>query len=88
MTPFVIPAHRAMVELREELARGGRPPLATRGPEDCVRITSFDVISALLRLLRTFKHRVEAGERCRLVAREHAPELGRLHIEIAIEAGP
>ena len=60
--------------------------MATRTPEDHARISAFRAIEDLLHLLDQYRGRVESGECCRLVEREHAREPGRLMIEIAIEA--
>ena len=58
---------------------------AVRTPEDCARISAFHTLSLLLRILLRFKQRIEDGERCRLVEREHAHEFERTVIELVIE---
>ncbi len=84
---LAIPEIKALRELRVTLARGGLPAPDKRTPEDHARIAGFRVIEELLRLLDQFRHRVESGERCRIVEREHAREPGRLVIELSIEVG-
>lgn len=39
----------------------------------------------ILRILLRFKQKIEGGERCRLVEREHGHELDRIVIELEIE---
>jgi len=74
-----------MRKLRDLLAHAGIRALGERTPEDYARVTTFEVISALMRLLDEFKRRVESGERCRLVRVKLSHDPGRLSIEIAIE---
>lgn len=74
---LAIPELRALQDTRYELARGGKPPLDGRSPEDCARISAFVVLTLLLRILLRFKQKIEAGERCRLVDREHVGEPDR-----------
>jgi hypothetical protein len=83
---IAIPEIKTLRELRITLARGGLPAPDKRTPEDHARIAGFRVIEELLRLFQHFQHRVENGERCRVVEREHAREPGRLVIELSIEA--
>jgi hypothetical protein len=85
MITLVIPEHRTLKALRDTLRVGGLPPFDRRTPQDSARIASFRVIEELLRLLRVLKHRVEAGDPCRLVERAHATEPGRFLVEIVIE---
>lgn len=85
MRHLAIPELRALQDTRYVLARGGKPPVAERTPEDCARISAFAVLVLLLRILLRFKQRIEAGERCRLVDREHVGEPGRVVIELVIE---
>lgn len=81
----LIPELRALQATRYALARGGTPPVGERTPEDCARISSFHVVSLLLRILMRFKQKIEAGERCRLVEREHVFQLDRVVIEVSID---
>jgi hypothetical protein len=83
---FTIPELRLLQELREALARGGMPPPDKRTPEDSARIGAFRTVAELLHLFGRLKRRIEGGERCRLVEREHAREPGRLVIELVIES--
>lgn len=83
---LAIPELRALQDARYVLARGGKPPAGERTPEDCARISAFHTLSLLLRILLRFKRKIEDGERCRLVEREHAFEPERVVIELAIEA--
>ena len=82
---MVIPELRALQDARYVLARGGKPPVGERTPEDCARVSAFHTLSLLLRILLRFKQKIEVGERCRLVEREHAFEPERVVIELAIE---
>jgi hypothetical protein len=82
---FSIPEMRALQALRAALAVGGMPALEKRTPEDEARIGLFRLTEEALYLMAQFKRRIEAGERCRLVEREHAREPGRLLFELAIE---
>jgi hypothetical protein len=84
---LVLPEVRELRELRRLLAHGGLPPAGQRRPEDHARIASFRALEELLHLLDQYRRRVERGERCRLVEREHPREAGRLLLEIMIE-GP
>jgi hypothetical protein len=83
---FAIPELRLLQELRAALARGGMSPRDRRTPEDCARLALFRVEEEVLRLLGQFKRRIEGGERCRLVEKEHAQEPGRLVVELVIES--
>lgn len=83
---LVIPELRALQDTRYVLARGGKPPVGERTPEDCARISSFLALSLLLRILLRFKQRIEGGERCTLVEREHVREPDRVVIELTIES--
>lgn len=83
-----IPEMGTLRELRHALARGGMPPVATRTPEDHARLATFRVIQALLALFEEYRRRIERGERCGLVERQHPHEPDRLVIEIGIEAQP
>ena len=82
---LAIPELRALQDTRYVLARGAKPPVGERTPEDCARIASFHAISLLLRILLRFKQKIEGGERCRLVEREHVQEPDRVVIELVIE---
>lgn len=82
---LLIPEFKTLRELRRVLGRGGLPALDKRTPEDSARIASFRAIEELCRVLGEYKRRVENGERCRLVEREHGSEPGRLHVEFVIE---
>ena len=82
---LAIPELRALQGTRYVLARGGKPPAGERTPEDCARISAFHTLSLLLRILLRFKQKIEGGERCRLVEREHVHEPERVVIELAIE---
>jgi hypothetical protein len=82
---FAIPELRALQNLRAALAIGGIPPVDKRTPEDGARLALFRLLEEALLLLRHFKGRIEAGERCRLVEREHPHESGRLVVELVIE---
>jgi hypothetical protein len=86
--PFSIPEHAALRDLRRVLARGGLPAVDRRTPEDNARIAAFRTVEELLVVLDEFKRRVERGEPCRLVEREHPREAGRLVIELAIVVEP
>ncbi len=46
-----IPELKALQDTRYVLARGGKPPVGQRTPEDCARISSFLVLSLLLRIV-------------------------------------
>jgi hypothetical protein len=81
-----LPELRSLRELRKALAYGGLPPAHVRSPEDCARIGSFRVMEELLRVLDAYRRRVESGEACRLVEREHRREPGRFLVELVIEA--
>ncbi|MFT3769637.1 MAG: hypothetical protein QM820_29730 [Minicystis sp.] len=83
-----MPELTTLRELRRAFARGGLPPMDKRTAEDCARIASFRTLEELCRVLDEFRRRVESGERCRLVEREHAIEPGRLRVEIVIEVLP
>lgn len=85
---FRIPEIKALRELRFALARGGLPASDKRTPEDSARIAAFRALEELLRLLDHYRRRVEQGDRCRLVEREHPREPGRLVIEMVIEVSP
>jgi hypothetical protein len=85
---LAIPEIKTLRELRRVLAHGGLPAPPKRTSVDCARIASFRTLEELCRLLDEFRRRVEAGERCRLVEREHGTESGRMLIEIAIEVAP
>ena len=81
----VIPELRALQDARYVLARGGKPPAGERTPEDCARVSAFHTLSLLLRILLRFKQKVENGERCRLVEKDHVHESERVVIELMIE---
>lgn len=81
-----IPEIKALRDLRASLARGGLPAPSRRTPEDHARIAGFRLLGELLRLFEQYRQRVENGERCRIVEREHACAPGQLLIELAIEA--
>ena len=85
MRHLAIPELRALQDIRYVLARGGKPPVDERTPEDCARISAFVVLALLPRILLRFKQKIEAGERCRLVDREHVGEPDRVVIELVIE---
>ena len=85
---LAIPEIKALRELRHVFARGGLPAPDRRTPEDHARIAAFRMLEELLRFFEQFRHRVENGERCRIVEREHPREAGRLIIELAIEVQP
>lgn len=85
---IAIPELKALRELRSALAFGGLPPLARRTPEDSARIAAFRAIEELLHVLNQYRRRIESGERCRLVEREHGREPGRLLVELVIEVLP
>jgi hypothetical protein len=85
---LAIPEIKALRELRTALAYGGLPAPDRRTPEDHARIAAFRVVGELLWFFGQFQHRVENGERCRIVEREHPRQMGRLVIEFAIEAQP
>lgn len=85
---FAIPEGKTLRELRHVLARGGIPSLDKRTPEADARIVAFRTVQELLRFFEQCRRRVEAGESCHLVEREHPYEPGRLLIEFAIEVRP
>jgi len=85
---LAIPELKTLRELRRTLAYGGIPAADKRTPEDDARIAAFRAIEELLRLLDEYRRRVERGEHCRLVEREHPLEPGRLLLELAIEVRP
>ena len=79
---------RAMRELRQALSKGHVPPLERRSPETQARLACFRIVKDLLSLLGAYGRRVERGERCRLVEREHPREKGRLLLELVFEEVP
>ncbi len=85
-SPLAAPEFAVLRQLRGTLARGGLP--ARRTPEDHARIAAFRTVAELLVLLDEYRRRVESGDRCRLVEREHDHKPGRLLIEVAIEVEP
>jgi len=85
---LVIPELKTLRELRRTLAYGGIPSADKRTPEDDARIAAFRAVEELLRLVDEYRRRVERGEHCRIVEREHPHEPGRLLIELAIEVRP
>jgi hypothetical protein len=70
-------------DLRQVFARGGLR--SERTPHHDVRLASFRVVVELLRLLEEFRRRIEEGERCRIVEREHARRPGQFVLEFMIE---
>ena len=86
--PLALPELPAMKELRRALSFGGLTPSHLRTPEDHARIAAFRAMEELLHLLHEYRTRVERGERCRLVEREHVREKGRLLLELEIEVQP
>lgn len=86
--PFVIPEGKTLRELRHTLARGGLRPASQRMPEQDARIVEFRTVQELLRFLEQYRRRIEAGEKCRIMERDHPWEPGRLLIEFAIEVRP
>ena len=78
----------AMRELRRALSQGPVPPLERRSPEIHARLACFRIVKDLLSLLDAYGRRVERGERCRLVEREHPRENGRLLLEFMFEVLP
>jgi hypothetical protein len=72
--------------MRRALGRGGLP--SRRSPADDARLMAFRALDELLRLLDEYQCRIDSGERCRLVEREHVGGAGRLVLEFAIEAQP
>lgn len=82
---IVIPELETLRRVRDVLARGGLRAETERTPEDHARITIFETVAALLRLLERFKRRVENGEPCglRWVRHDFTPD--RVVIEIAID---
>lgn len=85
---LAIPELKALQELRRALAHGGLPALDKRTFEDHARIGSFRVQVELIHFLDDYRRRIEGGERCRIVEREHRSEPGRLLIELHIEVMP
>ncbi len=85
-SPLAAPEFAMLRQLRGALARGGLP--ARRTPEDHARIAAFRTVQELLVLLDEYRRRVECGDRCRLVEREHEHKPGRLLFEVAIEVEP
>lgn len=83
-----IPELKALREMRSALASRGMPTAERRTPEDHARFLSFHVLAALLRLLERYRHRVENGEPCRIVQREHPFDMNRLIIEFEIDVQP
>jgi hypothetical protein len=79
---------KSLRDLRQELAKGGIPPVGTRTPEESARLAAFHAVNELGHLLDQYRRRIQGGETCQLVVKEHAHELGRVVIEIAIEACP
>jgi len=84
---LALPQVRELRELRRAFAHGGLPPGHRRGPEAHARIASFRTLEELLVLLDEYRRRVERGERCRIVEREHVREAGRFIVELVIEEG-
>jgi hypothetical protein len=82
---LALPELKSLRELRKALAWGGLPPAHLRTPEDCARIGAFRVVGELLRVFDEYRRRVEGGEKCQLVEREHRHEPGRFLVELAIE---
>jgi hypothetical protein len=83
--PLALPEIQRMREVRRALAFGGLTPAARRTPEDNARIASFRTLEELLPFLDEYRRRIESGQRCRLVEREHTREPGRLLVEWVIE---
>ena len=86
--PLAAPEFTTLRDLRRALARGGLRSPSQRTPEDHARIAAFRTLEELLRLLEDYRRRVEGGQRCRLVEREHPHEPGRLLFEFVIEVEP
>lgn len=84
---MVVPERRTFQDLRRTLAQGGMPPVHKRTPEDYARIAAFRTLEELLAVLEEYRRRVEAGQTCRLVEREHVRVPGKLLVELVIE-GP
>jgi hypothetical protein len=82
---LALPELKSLREVRKALAYGGLPPTHLRTPEDCARIGAFRVMEELLRVLDVYRRRVESGETCRLVEKEHRREPGRFLVELVIE---
>jgi hypothetical protein len=82
---LVIPEWETLRELRHVLARGGLPLPHKRTAADSARIAAFRALTELLRLFEELRRRVEAGEHCYIVEREHDREHGRLVLELVIE---
>jgi hypothetical protein len=82
------PAFKALRDLRQELGKGRIPPVATRAPDESARLAAFHVLNELGHLLDQFRLRIQGGEQCHLVVKEHVHEPGRVVIEIAIEVRP
>ncbi len=85
---FEVPEDAALRALRRALARGRLAGGGRRTPEDDARNAAFRTLEELLALLDEMERRVERGERCRLVEREHPREGGRMVIEMVIEPAP
>jgi hypothetical protein len=73
------------VALRALIHRFGVGPLRSDAPpEEQANVVCFRVLVEVVKLLEEFVRRLAAGERVRLVEREHPPERGRLVLEIAV----
>jgi len=84
-SPLAAPEFATLRDVRRALGKGGMPSQRTRSPECHARIAAFRALDELLSLLDEYGRRVESGDRCRLVEREHKHVPGRLHLELVIE---
>jgi hypothetical protein len=87
-SPIAAPEFATLRDVRRALARGGLPPHDARSPADQARIAAFRALEELLFLLDDYQRRVQRGERCRLVERDHGRTPGRLVFELSIEVEP
>jgi hypothetical protein len=82
------PEFTALREVRSALGRGGLPSPDQSTPQEQARLASFRTLEELLRILDEYRRRIESGERCRLVEREHERVPGQLLVELVIEEVP
>jgi|HubBroStandDraft_6_1064221.scaffolds.fasta_scaffold153480_2 hypothetical protein len=84
-SPIAAPEFAMLRDVRRALVRGRLPPRDARSPADQARIAAFRALEELLHVLDDYRRRVQCGERCRLVERDHGRTPGRLMFELSIE---